>query len=106
MQLPDTSEKPALHLQSLAAVFATPIVAAPVGHDVHPDCPGLALYFPAEQSEQVPTVVAPTAAEYLPAAQLEQVSTVVAPTAAEYLPAAQLEQVPTVVAPTAAEYLP
>ena len=88
MQLPDTSEKPALHLQSLAAVFATPIVAAPVGHDVHPDCPGLALYFPAEQSEHVDS---PGLALYLPAPQSTQPA---APKTPLKVPEAHAVQVP------------
>ena len=62
--------------------------------------------FPAEskragQSEQVPTVVAPTACEYLPAGQRSQAR--FASTHFAYLPAGQLVQF---VAPAAAEYVP
>ena len=63
----------------------------------------VAEYFPAWQSTQVDSTVAPTAPEYLPAPQTMHMLEEFAPVVVEYLPATQLVQT---VKAWVAEYLP
>ena len=68
--------------------------------EVHVNCPGLVLYFPASQLAQVEATLAPTASENLPAVQSVHLEE---PETGLYLPGAQLVQT---VEASAAEYFP
>jgi hypothetical protein len=63
----------------------------------------VAEYFPAWQSTQVDSTVAPTAPEYLPAPQTMHMLEEFAPVVVEYLPASQLMQTEE---PSLSEYMP